>query len=60
MKGLQMLGFIVILLLLLTPSSYAKQQVHFEMEDPLEDDYGSGTYIYPGNEQFRNHLGLFD
>jgi carbohydrate-binding DOMON domain-containing protein len=34
--------------------------VFFEMEDPVGDDYGYGTYQYPSNIAFEPYQGLFD
>ena len=60
MKGLKLLSYMLILILLLTVTTYAAGQTYFEIKDPIEDDYGPGTYIYPRNEEFKNNQGLFD
>ncbi|MFW6305762.1 MAG: glucodextranase DOMON-like domain-containing protein [Bacillota bacterium] len=38
---------------------YAGERVLLEVEDPVGDDYGPGTYKYPTNEIFQEE-GLFD
>ena len=32
----------------------------FSMEDPPDDDYGPGTYIYPTHHAFSPHRGILD
>lgn len=34
--------------------------VYFEMEDPVGDDYGYGSYQYPTNIAFQPYKGIFD
>lgn len=34
--------------------------VHFYAEDPEGDDYGPGSYVYPGDPAFTPYEGLFD
>ncbi|HYH05034.1 MAG TPA: glucodextranase DOMON-like domain-containing protein [Bacillota bacterium] len=34
--------------------------VYFQMSDPVADEYGYGTYQYPGNIAFKPYKGLFD
>lgn len=38
----------------------AEENIIFEMNDPVGDEYGPGTYTYPKNEQFSPYEGLFD
>ena len=38
----------------------AEEKVLFKMTDPVGDDYGPGTYLYPQHKQFKNNPGLFD
>lgn len=37
----------------------AESDIVLEISDPIDDDYGPGTYQYPGNEEFMGE-GLFD
>jgi carbohydrate-binding DOMON domain-containing protein len=38
----------------------AEETVVFEQSDPVGDDYGPGSYIYPTGDQFAPYEGLFD
>jgi carbohydrate-binding DOMON domain-containing protein len=38
----------------------AEERLLFEMRDPIGDDYGPGGYVYPLNQAFAPHKGLFD
>mgnify|MGYP006283874637 CR=1 FL=1 len=60
MRILKLFILAVVMLLLVTNHVVAEQNILFEMSDPVADDYGPGTYIYPHNEQFKNYQGLFD
>jgi len=59
----KLFGRVLILLLVvlsLISVVEAKEEMLFEISDPVGDDYGSGTYIYPKSEQFKPYEGLFD
>jgi len=50
---------ICVLILLLIPCSMGMvQEAIFEMDDPVGDDYGPGTYVYPKSAEFVP--GIFD
>lgn len=53
------IGFMFMLMLLLSMPIFAQGNIIFEVEDPLNDDYGPGTYLYPTNEAFHGE-GFFD
>lgn len=38
----------------------ANPEIYFEMQDPVGDENGYGTYQYPGNIAFDPYQGLFD
>nr|WP_204989811.1 glucodextranase DOMON-like domain-containing protein [Sporohalobacter salinus] len=48
------------LILLVSTSTVTAQKALFEMDDPVGDDYGPGTYVYPTSEQFAPFEGVFD
>lgn len=53
--------FLIILVSLsLLGAAVAYPVVYFEMTDPVADEYGYGTYQYPGNIAFKPYKGLFD
>jgi len=55
--------FIVVMLVMILGGSVwgaAYPVVYFEMEDPVGDDYGYGSYQYPTNIAFQPYKGLFD
>lgn len=49
---------LIVCLLLMGGSPYPT--VYFQMADPVADEYGYGTYQYPGNIAFKPYKGLFD
>lgn len=51
--------FIVLVILGLMGASFGPE-VFFFQTDPVEDDYGPGTYTYPKNIAFEPYKGLFD
>ena len=51
------IGFMLIVFLSIP--ILAQGNIIFEVEDPLNDDYGPGTYQYPTNEAFHGE-GFFD
>ncbi len=59
-KAVWSLLLILIVVLLLTSVIKAKEEVIFEISDPVGDEYGPGTYVYPESEQFKPYEGLFD
>ncbi|WP_408955745.1 glucodextranase DOMON-like domain-containing protein [Natroniella sp. ANB-PHB2] len=56
-KGILLLSLVM---LLISVSARAGNNVIFEMEDSIGDEYGPGTYLYPKSEQFEPYQGLFD
>lgn len=53
--------FVICIFLLLTAlGAGTGPEVFFEQKDPLGDDYGPGTYLYPRNIAFEPYQGLFD
>ena len=60
MDFFKLVGLSILICLLVTTTAAAQTKVLFEVNDPLEDDYGPGTYIYPQQQQFKNQAGLFD
>lgn len=48
----------IILIFVLTGATYPG--VYFQMNDPMGDEHGYGTYQYPTNIAFQPYQGLFD
>jgi len=59
-KILLMTTFVMLLLIIFVNYIHAEEGFIFSIEDPLRDDFGPGTYYYPGNETFEPYYGLFD
>lgn len=53
------LAFLVILAVI-SMGAATPGEVYFSMTDPVEDEYGYGTYQYPTNIAFQPYQGLFD
>ena len=49
-----------IFLLLFALGAGGGSEVFFQQKDPLGDDNGPGTYLYPRNVAFEPYEGLFD
>ncbi|MBM7557754.1 glucodextranase DOMON-like domain-containing protein [Halanaerobacter jeridensis] len=60
MKVCKLLVLFLLISLVVTNTVMAESKKIFEMNDPLGDDYGAGTYIYPQHQQFKDYQGLFD
>lgn len=58
-KVLTFVSILFIVLSYFSLPSNAQGNILLELEDPLNDDYGPGTYGYPTNEAFQGE-GLFD
>ncbi|WP_018247923.1 glucodextranase DOMON-like domain-containing protein [Orenia marismortui] len=62
---LRLMNFILVFLIIFFCICYgsiveAESNIIFQMNDPVGDEYGPGTYTYPKNEQFSPYEGLFD
>lgn len=55
----KMIG-IILIILCFNSIVLANDNLIFEMNDPVGDEYGPGTYTYPTSEQFKPYRGLFD
>ncbi len=51
--------YLIIVLLLFNNLAIAEEGIILEIDDPLNDDYGPGTYKYPTDKAFQGE-GLFD
>ncbi|MCK8817199.1 hypothetical protein MWH28_07480 [Natroniella sulfidigena] len=60
MRRVKGILFLSLTILLIGFSVQAGNNVIFEMEDPIGDEYGPGSYLYPKSEQFEPYQGLFD
>lgn len=45
---------------LLASAAISESRLLFGMDDPLGDDFGPGTYVYPTHQAFSPHTGLLD
>ncbi|HEX2953958.1 MAG TPA: glucodextranase DOMON-like domain-containing protein [Bacillota bacterium] len=52
--------FAWVLLLLFMIGAKSGPEIFFEMPDPIGDDFGPGSYLYPRNIAFEPYKGLFD
>ncbi|GAB6100142.1 hypothetical protein JCM16358_20210 [Halanaerocella petrolearia] len=50
----------IIIVMLLAPFVQAEEKSIFELNDPVGDDFGPGSYTYPTSKQFTPFEGLFD
>jgi carbohydrate-binding DOMON domain-containing protein len=60
---MKMKPFLILLFLLMAIPflmGAAAPIVYFDMQDPLGDEHGYGTYQYPSNVAFKPYQGLFD
>lgn len=60
MNIFKLVGVSILVCLLVMTTTAVQARVLFELNDPLEDDYGPGTYTYPQHKQFKSQDGLFD
>ncbi len=58
LRRLTTLVGVVLLVFLVALGAYAAEEPVFSVDDPLGDDYGPGTYVYPTNSVF--YPGAFD